>query len=304
MTRQTLEFKSGVTWLAGVCLLTGWGIARAQPIIRAQTPATQAGQAVPQGTALSWAEEAVRNEIQVIESADTVPLRYKQRKVNTKGDTTREVIESRDGNVARLVERNGEPITAKEDAAERSRLTEALASPDDFQKHHNRDSETRDSVIKLVNLMPQAMIYSYAPGQPQPKGAAGLQVVVDFRPNPAFHPPTMVAEALTGLEGRVWIDAQTHYLTRVEARVLHPVNMGFGLVAKIYPGGTMELEQTNVDGHWVYSHLDEHLMTRLLMVKNYPQNTVIDASEFRQMPSLLSYQDCIRMLLAMQISVR
>ena len=30
----------------------------------------------------------------------------------------------------------------------------------------------------------------------------------------------------------------------------------------------MELEQTNVGGdHWVYSHLDEHLMARVLMVK-------------------------------------
>jgi hypothetical protein len=209
--------------------------------------------------------------------------------VNAKGDTTREIIESKDGNVARLVERNGQPISAKEDAAEQARLMEDINSPDDFLKHHRKDTEVRGSVIKLVEMMPQAMIYSYTPGQPQSKGAAGLQVVLDFHPNPSFHPPTMFAEALTGLEGRV----------------LHPVDMGFGLVAKIYPGGTLDLEQTRTpEGQWVYSHLDEHLTARVLVVKTLPEDTVVTSWNFRSMPSLLSYQDGARMLLAMPVAVR
>jgi hypothetical protein len=55
----------------------------------------------PTGTPQSWAQDAVRNEIKVIESSDKVPLRYRQRKVGAKGDTTREIMVSRDGNVAR-----------------------------------------------------------------------------------------------------------------------------------------------------------------------------------------------------------
>jgi hypothetical protein len=159
--------------------------------------------------------------------------------------------------------------------------------------------------MKLVALMPQAMIYSYTPGQPQTKNADGLQVVLDFRPNPAFHPPTMLAEALTGLEGRVWIDAQSHYVARIEAHVLRPVDLGFGLLAKIYPGGTIELEQARVaDGQWVYSHLDEHLTARVLLVKTMPENTMITSWDFQPMSSLVSYQDGARMLLATPIPVR
>ncbi|MDE8346465.1 MAG: hypothetical protein POH28_09885, partial [Acidocella sp.] len=210
----------------------------------------------------------------------------------------------REGHVARLVKRNGQPLSAKEDAAEQARLKDAIASRDEFLNHRRRDSGVRDSVIKLVGLMPQAMIYSYAPGQPQRKGAEGRQVVLDFHPNPAFHPPTMVADALTGLEGRVWIDAKSRHLARIEARVLRPVNMGFVLLAKIYPGGTLELEQVRAEGdHWMYSHVDEHLTARLLMVKTYPQDTVIDAWDFRILPTLLSYQEAIRTLLAMPVAV-
>jgi len=305
MARQTFQFRNQLIWTASLCLLAGARMATAQQSAVVRLGAAQTDSGLPPGTPLTWAEDAVRNELKVIEAADTVPLQFRERKVNAKGDTTREIIESKDGNVARLVERNGQPISAKEDAAEQARLMEDINSPDDFLKHHRKDTEVRGSVIKLVEMMPQAMIYSYTPGQPQSKDAAGLQVVLDFHPNPSFHPPTMFAEALTGLEGRVWIDAQSHYLTRIEGRVLRPVDMGFGLVAKIYPGGTLELEQTRTpEGQWVYSHLDEHLTARVLVVKTLPEDTVVTSWNFRSMPALLSYQDGARMLLAMPVAIR
>lgn len=106
--------------------------------------------------------------------------------------------------------------------------------------------------MQLVRLLPQAMIYSYSLGQPQSKGADAPQVVLDFHPNLTFRPPTMYADVLTGLEGRVWIGARSQCMARIEAHVLHPVNIGFGLVAKIFPGGTVELEQTHTTGdQWV-----------------------------------------------------
>jgi len=294
-----------IAWATGVCLLAGVGAASAQAHAQVEPSTLMSATELPAGTPQSWAEDVIRNEIKVIESSDKVPLRYRQRRVGAKGDTTREIVVSREGNVARLVERDGQPITAEEDADERERLNDEIASPDDFYRHHRKDLETRDSVMKVVALMPQAMLYSYAVGQPQLKGSGGNEVVLDFHPNPNFHPPTMFAECLTGLEGRVWIDSRTRTLTRIEARVLRPVNMGFGILAKIYPGGTLSLDQTNVgEDHWVYSHLDEHVTARVLMVKNYPENTVITSWDFRPMPSLLSYQDGIRTLLAMPVATK
>jgi hypothetical protein len=293
-------------WMAGACLLAGLApVAWAQKTVGARAGLVHAGAELSAGTPLSWAEDAVRNEIKVIDDSDQVPLRYRQRKVDEKGDTTREVIESKEGSVARLVERDGQPITAAEDAAERARLMKDITSPDDFFKHHRRDHEVRDSVVKLVELLPQAMIYSYAPGQPQLKDVDGLQVVLDFHPDPAFRPPTLFADVLTGLQGRVWIDERTHTVTRIEAHVLHMVVLGFGLLAKIYPGGTIEFEQTHIAGdQWAYSHVDEHMTARVLMVKTLPENNVVTSWDFRPMPSLLSYQDGARLLLAMPIPVR
>jgi hypothetical protein len=77
------------------------------------------------------------------------------------------------------------------------------------------------------------------------------------------------------------------------------------MLAKLYPGGSLTLQQTAVgDGHWIYSNLEEHLTVRALMVKTLPENMRIGSSEIELLPGLLSYQDAIRALLAVPIPLR
>ena len=260
--------------------------------------------ALPSGTPNSWVEAAVRNELASIQD-ESHPIRYFMRKVDRKGDITREVIESAQGNVARLIQRDGKPITVVEDTAERSRLNSILASPDDFLKHEQREGAGRAYAIQLIKLLPEAGLYTYAPGQPQPPGATSPQIVIDFRPNPQFHPPTMVSELLTGLKGRVWIDARTATMTRIEGDVLRPVNFGWGVVARVYPGGHMEFEQTLVEGkRWAYSHLDMNITVREVMLRTVNDKTKMSAWNFELLPSPLSYQDAVHALLARQIQLQ
>jgi hypothetical protein len=260
---------------------------------------------LPDGDPRIWAEAATKIELGIIQQEGTFPLRYRERKLDARGDTTRELIETRQGTVARLVERNGQPLTPEEDAAERERLNDQIASPDDFMRHHKRTRSTEDYSMQMVRLLPQAMLFSYAPGQPQLAGENATQVVLDYRPDPNFKPPNMLSEILTGIEGRVWIDAQTHVMTRIEGRILHPINFGFGILAKLYPGGTIEFEQTRLNAdHWVYRHVEEHLNVRELMVKTAPQNVAMTSWDFHTMPTLLDYQDAIRLLLAMNVPLK
>lgn len=233
-------------------------------------------------------------------------MRYLLRKVDRRGDTTREVIESAQGNVARLIQRDGKPITAAEDSAERERLNSILTSPRDFLKHQQRDAgAARSYALQLIKLMPSATLYTYTPGQPQPPGSMSRQVVIDFRPDPAFHPPTMVSELLTGLAGRVWVDARTGTMTRMQADVLRSVNFGWGVVARIYPGGHIEFEQTLVDGkRWAYSRLDENITVREVMLRTVNDKTKMSAWDFHLLPAPISFQDAVRTLLAQQIPLQ
>ncbi len=84
--------------------------------------------------------------------------------VNEKGDQVRDVIESKDGTVARLIMRDGKPLTAEQDKAERDRLTDMISSPAAYAKHVKNTESEKKMADTLVPMMADAMINTYAPG--------------------------------------------------------------------------------------------------------------------------------------------
>jgi hypothetical protein len=156
-------------------------------------------------------------------------------------------------------------------------------------------------------MMPDALLWTYAPGQPQlpdrPAGAPPL-VVIDFAPNPKWSPPTLESELLTGISGRVWIDAQTRNLVHLQASVVRPVNIGWGMLAHIYPGGTVALQQSNAGGQrWIMDHVVEQLTLQALMVKTVKQRLVFDVTNFQTI-SPMGYQQAIKLLLETPLPAR
>jgi hypothetical protein len=246
----------------------------------------------------TWAADAARNELIALHHKDSY-LRYRMETVNEKGDQIRDVIESKDGTVARLIMKDGKPLTTEEDEWERQRLNDMIASPEAFAKHVNRGESEKSMADKLVPLMPDAMINTYTPGQPQSgRNGGALEIVLDYKPNPKFVPPNTQAEALTGLEGRAWIDAKTHSLVRMEGTIFRGVNFGWGMLAHIYQGGKLEMNQTNVGGNrWIFTDFSMQLTVRALMVKKLNIHSTAKASNF-QVLGPMSYQDAIRLLLA------
>ena len=104
-----------------------------------------------------------------------------------------------------------------------------IASPSDYAKHVKNEDEGKKLADQLMRLLPDAMIYSYTPGQPQSgKNGGALEVVLDYKPNPKFNPPSTPAQALTGLEGRVWIDAKSRQLVRLEGTIFRGSQLWMG----------------------------------------------------------------------------
>jgi hypothetical protein len=250
--------------------------------------------------------DCARNEVLVIQHPDSY-LRFRLHEVDEKGDRVRDEIETPDGSVARLILRDGRPLTPEEDAAERERLNTLTGSPADFARHVRREQENKKTGIRLILLMPDAMQWSYAPGQPQlpnqPAGQPAL-VVLDFKPNPKWSPPDVESEPLIGLEGRVWIDPQTRRMVRLEGSLFQAVNIGWGMVAHIYPGGTVAVQQTDVGGQrWIVEHIVEQLTLRALMVKNLKESLIYDMAQFQPVPAM-KYQQAIKLLLDTPLAPR
>ena len=262
---------------------------------RTQTPATSATvdlQAPPR----TWAVDAAHNEMRVFDYKEGF-LRYRLRTLNNKGDQTRDIIETRDGSVARLVLRDGRPLAADEDAAEQARLQSMLGDPAAFHKHIHEDGNGKRTAADLIRLLPDAMLYTYAVGQPQRLGTMASEVVLDFQPNPAWSPPTTISEALTGLNGRLWIDAHTRRLTHLDCNVFRGINIGFGMLAHVNPGGSFTVDQIDLgQGRTIVSHFTEHVTLRALVVKSMHENADVTASQFEPIEAM-SYTEAIHRLL-------
>lgn len=246
-----------------------------------------------------WARRAAENEVKIVRYNSPF-LRYHIHQVDLKGDQTRDVLESEDGPVARLIARSGKPLTKAQDDAERSRLLGMLNAPEEFAKHIRSELSGKKTASDLLQMMPQAMIYTYAPGQPQRLASAqhAPEVVLDFKPDAAWRPPSLAADALTGLEGRIWIDPETGVVSRLDARVVRSVNFGWGMLAHVFPGGTFSVEQTALPGkRFIVSHFAENLTLRAMLVKTIRVYGDTKTSDFTPI-SAMPYQQAIQTLLA------
>jgi hypothetical protein len=250
-------------------------------------------------TPQSWVETGATNEVRIIENAGNFPLRYRTRKVDAKGDALRDVIEAREGTVARIIERDGRSLTPEEDAAERARLTGLMDTPGDIARHKKRENSNRVYLLELIRAFPHAMLFTYVPGQPQRPDSAAPQVVIDFKPDPQYKSTGMVTGVLAGLEGRLWIGRDSHCLNRIEVRIVKPVDLGWGMLARIYPGGTAEFEQVDAGGdRWTFSHVRQNVTIREMLIKTMQEHMSVDAADFQVLPAPISYKDAIRTLLA------
>jgi len=271
------------------------------PLVKAQsTDARQDGAnpSLPSISPHALVGEAAANELVALHHKGSY-LRYRMETVNERGDQVRDVIESKDGTVARLILKDGKPLTAEQDKAERQRLNDMIASPAAYAKHVKNTESEKSMADKLIPLMPDAMINTYTPGQPQSGRNGGApEIVLDYKPNPKFVPPNTQAQALTGLQGRVWIDAKTHYVVRMEGTIFRPVNFGWGMLAHIYPGGKVVMNQTNVGGNrWIFTDFSMELSVRALMVKKLDIHSSANTSKYQTLGPM-SYQDAIHLLLA------
>jgi hypothetical protein len=84
----------------------------------------------------------------------------------------------------------------------------------------------------------------------------------------------------------------------MEGTIFRAVNFGWGMLAHIYPGGRLVLEQESAGSdRWIFTKFNEDVSVRALMVKTIHVQTNVEAGSFQTLPSPIPYQDAIRMLL-------
>jgi hypothetical protein len=222
------------------------------------------------------------------------PVRYKLRKQDAKGVTTKEIIETKDGDVARLIAKNDQPLTPAENQAELARLNNLLAHPEIQEHRHKREQEDSGREDELVKLLPQAFLYTYLGMAPGPNGPAYR---LALKPNPNFTPPDREADVYHGMEGELWIDQDQQRIVRFDARLVEDVNFGWGILGKLYKGGTLTTEQRDVGHHhWEPTLLKLNLTGVALMLKPLSYQMTETQTDFQPVPANMTYQEAVHLL--------
>ncbi len=268
--------------IAVVCLLLSAAIAVAQPSQEALSPAQ----------AQVLIDRALANELR---SAQDIghPMRYLLHKTTPRLTSTKEIIETRDGAVARLISLNDQPLSAADEQKEQARLDALLRDPG--LQRHRKQAEDADTgrAFKVLRALPRAFLYTYAGTEEKPTGR--LQKFT-FTPNPEFTPPDLETQALTAMSGAIWIDATSERVTRLEGQLQQDVDFGWGILGRLYKGGWIVIEQADVSGDQWRTVRFQMSMSGRVFWKTRVFDTTEEETQFVPVPAGLSYAQAIAML--------
>lgn len=236
--------------------------------------------------AASW------NELHATNSAH--PFRFRLRKQDENGSTTKDIIETKEGDIARLIAVNDKPLTPDRAQVERARLDNLLAHPELQAHRHKKEQEDSNRSNEMVRLLPDAFLYTYRDIVNTPNGPAWR---LSFVPNEKFIPPDREAQVYHGMAGELWIDCAQKRMARLDAHLISDVNFGWGVIGRLYKGGTILVIQKDVgENHWETIQLKLNLTGKILMVHSVTFQTTEDSSDFRPVSNTLTYKDAIHIL--------
>ena len=222
-------------------------------------------------------------------------MRYKLHKITPRLSTTKELVETNDGLVARLIAVNGEPLSDSAEKKEQQRLDELLRDPG--KQRHRKQGEDADAerALKVLRALPTAFLYRLD-GDSDSAAQPGTTVKFAFRPNPAFDPPDLETQALTAMEGEIWVDRVQERVTHLEGRLQHDVDFGWGILGRLDKGGWIEIEQSEVAGQsWRTVHFQMRMSGRLLF-RTRVFDTEEQESNFVPVPVGIDYRRGIELL--------
>ena len=168
----------------------------------------------------------------------------------------------------RLVAVNGKPLTSAEQAAEKRKLDNEIAQrrQESAQKRAQRVAKyeaERKHDYTLMGQLAKAFDFKLLGER---KLNAHDVYVLQAMPRPGYQPPDMETQALTGMQGTLWIDKTSFQWVKVEAQVMHPVSIE-GFLARVEPGTRFELEKAPVSADvWLPKHFSMRARAKVLFL--------------------------------------
>ena len=222
--------------------------------------------------------------------------RYRLEKRNASGTTTREIVETQQGLIARVLTINGRPLTPDVERNEQARLRALASDPAQLKKKLAGQDRDRQRVMKMIRALPNAFLYTY---EGRSSGDFGEEVKLSFKPDPHFSPDALETQIFRSMAGTLRIAVKQQRLIELNGKLISDVSIGLGIVGKIEKGGTLLLAQSEIaPGSWEVTTLDLNVTGRALF-RHLDVSVFEKATDFKPVSSKLSVAQAIDVLLSL-----
>jgi hypothetical protein len=113
----------------------------------------------PQAPADELVQRVVNKELSA-QAADRSHWMFRMRHQESGVDVAKDVIETNQGNLERLVERNGKPLDAAEQKKEDRRIQALIGDPDRLRKKEQERKHDARQAQSLLRILPHAMLFT------------------------------------------------------------------------------------------------------------------------------------------------
>ena len=191
------------------------------------------------------------------------------------------VAEARSVSVDRVVERNGQTLSEAQQKQEMIAFINDSRAQNKQRKSGQHDDE---QAAELLKILPDAFTWTQA-------GEHGSDILLHFRPDPAFHPPDLEARVFAAMEGDMAIDRQQYRIASLKGRLIRDVKIGYGLLGELKAGGTFDVERRELSpAAWEITETHVHIQGHALIFKTISENEDDVKSNFKQIADTTSLQ--------------
>jgi hypothetical protein len=242
------------------------------------------------------ARKVVTNELK-FQDEDHGYWMYRQEKEEFGKREVKDVIETKDGALSRLLSIDGHPVTAKQQQKEDQRIQKLVSSPEEQRKLQRARNMEMEPGKQLFKMLPDAFVFNYA-------GHEGDLIKLSFRPNPTFQPPSREARVFHDMEGEMWIDEKQQRLAALNGHLMEDVKFGGGLLGHLNKGGKFGVIQAEVaPGHWDMTVMGVDMKGKVLLFKTISVQQTENRSDFHRMPNDLTMAQAADLLNRKMVAV-
>jgi len=223
---------------------------------------------------------------------DNTHYMYRLTKKRPERIETREMIETDQGVIGRLLMINGKPLSPADREKEDKRLRRLITDPQQLAQKQKSQKDDDRRTHNMVAALPDAFLYEYAGMKNEEPW--GEVVMLNFKPNPNFDPPQRETTVYKGMQGSMAIAVPANRIAKIEAQLFRDVNFGWGILGRLDQGGQFIVEQKSVEGtngaHWEPSHMVLHFTGKVLIFKTIKINEDETTTNIHPVPDMTAAQ--------------